>query len=79
MTSSSENERETNSTLTNPVAPTKSRLSTATTGLSNAASKSALVLCLFQSMAGVIFGWGNSSGGVLVSGARAVDAGDDHR
>jgi SP family sugar:H+ symporter-like MFS transporter len=26
----------------------------------------ALVLCLFQSLAGVIFGWGNSEGGVLV-------------
>lgn len=70
MTSSSDNERETNSTLTTPVAPTKSRVSTATTGLSDAASKSALVLCLFQSMAGVIFGWGNSSGGVLVSVER---------
>ena len=30
-------------------------------------SKKALTLCLFQSLAGVIFGWGNSEGGGLVS------------
>ena len=29
-------------------------------------SKKALTLCLFQSLAGVIFGWGNSEGGGLV-------------
>lgn len=30
-------------------------------------SKKALTLCLFQSLAGVIFGWGNSEGSGLVS------------
>lgn len=62
----SSSEHETGSSVTTPAARTKSNGAAATeSGLSS--SKTALVLCLFQSMAGVIFGWGNSSGGVLVS------------
>lgn len=40
--------------------------------LQASSSKKALTLCLFQSMAGVIFGWGNSSGSGLVSVPHAT-------